>query len=158
MNPFTLVLPLVAAAGLFVFHVPASTVAGGGADDATLAAAVPPQGRGRGGIVGLRGEHGFSYSGSVRGIGPVASSGRIDFDGRGNASAWFTTVVDGAVFQGSFVGTYDLRADGRGSITIELPWLGRQGHGDFVVVDEGRGTFFTCTDPGYTVTGTTKRM
>jgi len=86
------------------------------------------QGHGHGGLA-LRGEHGFSYSGTVHGIGPVASSGRIDFDGRGHASAWFTTVVGGAVFQGSFVGSYDVR-----------------------------GTFFTCTDPGYTVTGTTKRM
>jgi len=39
-----------------------------------------------------------------------------------------------------------------------LPWLGLQSGGDFVIVDHGAGTFFTSTEMGYSVTGSTRRM
>ena len=110
------------------------------------------------GLHSLSGAHGFSYSGSAAGLGEVASSGRIDFDGAGGLSAVFTTSVGGTAFTGSFVGTYRVNADGTGSIVIHLPWLGTRAHGDFVIVEHGAGTFFTATDRGYSVTGRTSRM
>lgn len=33
-----------------------------------------------------------------------------------------------------------------------------QAHGNFVLVDNGEGTFFTATDAGYSVTGSTRRQ
>lgn len=110
------------------------------------------------GLHSLRGPHGFTYSGSVAGLGPVASSGRIDFDGFGGVDAVFTTSVAGHAFTGSFQGTYSVNADGTGSIVLDLPWLGVQAGGDFVIVEHGAGTFFTATDGRYSVTGSTKRM
>lgn len=106
----------------------------------------------------LRGTHGFTYSGSHVTLGAIASSGRITFDGRGTLDAVFTTSVGGTAFTGTFAGTYRVNHDGTGSIVIDLPWLNTQGHGDFVVVDRGEGTFFTSTDAGYSVTGRTHRM
>mgnify|MGYP000493817360 CR=1 FL=1 len=106
----------------------------------------------------LHGAHGFSYSGTRVGVGPVASSGRIEFDGSGGLFASFTTSVNGHVFTGTFTGTYLVRADGTGSVLIQLPWLGAQARGTFVIQDHGAGTYFTSTDAGYSVTGTTRRM
>lgn len=106
----------------------------------------------------LRGAHGFTYSGTVAGLGAVASSGRIRFDGRGNLAAAYTTSVGGTAFTGSFVGTYTVHQDGTGSVLLSLPRLGLQARGDFVLVDGGRGTFFTSTDAGFSVAGSTRRM
>lgn len=106
----------------------------------------------------LHGAHGFSYSGTRVGVGVVASSGRIEFDGAGGLSASFTTSVNGNVFNGRFTGSYLVRGDGTGSVLIDLPWLLTQSRGTFVILDNGAGTYFTSTDAGYSVTGTTRQM
>lgn len=110
------------------------------------------------GLHSLRGAYGFTYDGTVSGLGPVASSGRIDFDGAGGLSAAFTTSVGGIPFTGTFTGTYTVNPDGTGSAVIELPWLATRAGGDFVIVERGQATFFTATDPGYSVSGRTARM
>ena len=106
----------------------------------------------------LNGAHGFTYDGFARGLGRVASSGRIDFDGAGNVAASYTTNVAGTTFTGTFFGSYTVNPDGSGTILVDLPWLGTQAHGNFVVVDHGAATYFTATDQGYSVTGRTTRM
>jgi hypothetical protein len=115
-------------------------------------------GQGNFGLQSLHGRHGFTYSGSTQTLGPVASSGRIDFDGLGHVAAVYTTSVNGTAFTGTFTGTYTVQSDGTGSIVVDLPLLGLQSRGDFVIVDHGEGTFFTSTEPGYSVTGSTRRM
>lgn len=106
----------------------------------------------------LRGPHGFTYSGSHATLGGIASSGIIRFDGLGGVRADYTTSVGGVTFTGTFLGTYNVNPDGTGSIVVNLPWLNTNGHGNFVLVDRGEGTFFTSTDRGYSVTGSTRRM
>lgn len=106
----------------------------------------------------LRGRHGFSYDGTVQGLGPVASSGRIDFDGNGHLSADYSTSVNGTTFTGSFTGTYTVAGNGTGTVTLDLALLGLQAHGSFVLVDRGNGTFFTSTDAGFSVAGRTIEM
>ncbi len=145
----TLLRGLVLVLGLWIlgsFGPPASTVD-----------SVQASGRDHYGLRTLQGQHGFTYSGSAA-LGAVASSGRIDFDGRGHLSAVFTTSVGGTAFTGSFTGTYSVNDDGTGSVVIDLPWLGLQAGGDFVIIDKGKGTYFTATDAGYSVAGTTTRM
>ena len=88
------------------------------------------------GLHSLSGAHGFSYSGTRVGVGPVASSGRIEFDGSDGLFASFTTSVNGHVFTGRFTGSYLVRADGTGSVLIQLPWLGAQARGNFVIQDK----------------------
>lgn len=105
----------------------------------------------------LRGRHGFTYQGNS-GLGLVASSGRIDFDGFGNLLADYTTSVGGVAFTGTFTGTYTVNANGTGSVTLNLPQPGAQAHGNFVLVDNADETFFTSTDVGYSVVGRTRRM
>jgi hypothetical protein len=127
---------------------------------AATTSAPTPQGGGQNhhDLGSLRGVHGFTYSGTRIGVGPVASSGRIDFDGNGGLAATFTTSVAGKAFTGSFTGSYTVQTDGTGSVLVDLPWLSTQAHGNFVIVDHGDGTFFTSTDAGYSVTGTTQKM
>jgi len=109
-------------------------------------------------LASLEGRHGFSYEGTSRVFGTVASCGRIDFDGEGGLRAEYTTVLGGRPFHGTFVGTYTVDPNGTGSVVLELPLWGAQVHGDFVLVDRGYGTYFTSTDPGYSIIGRTHRM
>lgn len=146
MNLPHLAFASLAALGLFSVGITATTR--------------PPTQRGQHdfNLRSLRGPHGFSYSGSHQTLGAIASSGRIEFDGDGNVTADYTTSVGGTTFTGFFAGTYSVNADGTGAIVVNLPWLNTQGHGNFVLVDKGDGTFFTSTDPGYSVTGSTRRI
>jgi hypothetical protein len=144
MNLLLLGLPLLAAGALAI---------------ATPLSSLAPQGNGpENPLHSLRGRHGFHYDGVILGTGPVASSGPITFDGHGNLSASYTTTIGGVTFRGSFTGTYVVHADGSGAVTLTLPLLGLQAHGDFVLVDGGKGTFFSCTDGGFSITGATRAM
>ncbi len=118
----------------------------------------PQQGQQAFTVRSLRGPHGFSYSGSHQTLGQIASSGLIRFDGHGNARADYTTSVGGTTFTGTFLGTYTVNPEGTGSLVVYLPWLNLQAHGNFVLVDHGDGTFFSSTDAGYSVTGSTRRV
>ncbi|MFO1076324.1 MAG: hypothetical protein U1E73_01200 [Planctomycetota bacterium] len=144
----SLALPALLTLGLWSSSAPPSTAA-----DAAL-----QQGQHQNyNLRSLRGRHGFTYQGNS-GLGLVASSGRIDFDGFGNLLADYTTSVGGVAFTGSFTGTYTVNANGTGSVTLNLPQPGAQAHGNFVLVDGGDETFFTSTDLGYSVVGRTRRM
>ena len=105
----------------------------------------------------LRGNHGYSYSGTVMGL-PIAAAGPISFDGEGNLSAKYSVSLNGESFQGSFIGTYTVNPDLTGTVTLNLPLLGLSSRGSFVIVSSGRETYFTGTDRGVIVTGTTKRQ
>jgi len=157
MNLLALGLPLLATAGLLTLIAPSSW-----SDDRTAPTSIElatPQGGGQQcSVHSLRGHHGFHYDGAILGVGPVASNGPIFFDGHGNLSASYSTAVNGITFRGSFTGTYTVAANGSGSVTLTLPLLGLQAHGDFVIVDDGKGTFFSCTDAGFSVTGGTRKM
>lgn len=143
-------LPVLASIGMFT-----AGLAGVSAAASRVAA---PQGGPCHTLRSLQGSHGFTYDGTILGVGPIAASGPIQFDGRGNLSASYATNVNGVQFRGTFVGNYTVNPDGSGSVTLRLPRLGLQAHGDFVLVDDGRGTFFSCTDAGFAITGQTRRM
>ena len=155
MSAPTLLLSSILAAGLLFF---------GGAG--AVGSATPPPapslmtqgGQHPYGTKSLRGAHGFTYSGSHKVLGAIASTGRIDFDGQGGCHARFSTSVNGTTFTGTFDGTYSVNPDGTGSIVIQLPWLSMQGHGSFVLIDEGKGTYFMSVDAGYSVTGSTRLL
>lgn len=155
MNHRTLAFSLFAALGLWTLQDRAPRPGDLASTTAVVAASL--QGDQPATLQSLRGPHGFSYSGSVGGTSDVASSGLIHFDGRGNLSATYSTSVGGTTFQGSFVGTYTVHPDGTGAVVLDLPRLGLQAHGDFVLVDNGRGTFFMSTDQGFSVAGSTRR-
>ena len=155
MNASAVLLSSLVATGLLLFG------GTGGAASATAPSAqgqMTPGGHHNFTLKSLKGAHGFTYSGSHKTLGPIASSGRIDFDGQGNAHADYSTSVGGITFTGTFEGTYSVNNNGTGSIVVNLPWLSTQGHGKFVIVDDGKGTYFMSVDAGYSVTGSTKRL
>ena len=106
----------------------------------------------------MEGTHGYSYSGTVFGAGLIAAAGPITFDGEGNLSATYSVSLNGKPFEGAFTGTYTVDADCTGTVTLHLPLLGLTSKGSFVIVNQGRETFFTGTDPGVTITGVTKKL
>lgn len=157
MNLSILVLSSFATLGLLSLGGP-----GFPPSPSTATALTAPQGPQGGGqactLNSLRGRHGFTYSGSLQGVGPIASSGPIHFDGHGNLTARYTTSINGSTFTGNFTGTYTVNPDGTGSVVLTLALLGLQANGNFVIVDHGDATFFTSTDSGFSVTGSTRKM
>jgi len=134
----------------------AGTVAaatGGGQGDA------PEQAGGKGfTLATLKGDHGYSYSGTVIGVGPITTTGLISIDGEGNLAANYVVSVNGAIVRGSFTGTYTVNPDGTGLVRLVLPRSGNSLNGSFVIVDNGDETLFTNNDPGIAITGFTKRV
>jgi hypothetical protein len=105
----------------------------------------------------MRGTHGYSYSGTVMGF-TITAAGPITFNGQGNLSATYNVNLDGTPFQGAFTGTYTVNADCTGTVALHLPLLGITTNGSFVIVNSGKETFFTGTDPGIAITGVTKKL
>jgi hypothetical protein len=165
----TLALSAIAAVGLLGLgvctawsggpgHGPDVLVAEAGARGDAQAPALERNKADQFSLATMKGSHGFVYNGTIAGSGPIASAGPIVFDGRGQLSANYNVTINGILFQGSFSGTYTVNANGTGTVTLNLPRLGIQSHGSFVIVNHGDETFFTSTDPGQTVTGFTKKM
>ena len=157
VNVPTLVLSSLAALGLLSIGGP------GIPPMPTTAASAALQNPSTGGgqtftLQSLKGRHGFTYSGSRSGVGAIASSGAIDFDGHGHLAARYTTSINGIAFTGNFIGTYTVNPDGTGAVVLTLALLGLQANGNFVLVDHGDATFFTSTDAGFSVTGSTRKM
>jgi len=139
----------------------------GGAIAATTAVAASAGGKEHGSERGhgkgctlatMKGRHGYSYSGTVIGVGPVATAGLIFFDGQGNVAADYVVSVNGEIIRGSFTGVYTVNPDCTGLIRLDLPVLGLSLNGSFVIINDGQETFFTGNDPGYAITGVTKKI
>ncbi len=105
----------------------------------------------------MKGTHGYSYSGTVLGA-EIAAAGPITFDGYGNLHATYNVNLGGKSFKGGFVGTYIVNDDCTGVVTLHLPVLGLSSNGSFVIVNDGKETFFTGTDTGVAITGVTKKL
>ena len=106
----------------------------------------------------MKGQHGYSYSGTVIGMGPIATAGLISFDGVGNLAAEYVVSVNGNIIRGAFTGIYTVNPDCTGTVQLRLPVLGLELNGSFVIVNDGDETFFTGNDPGYAITGMTKKV
>ncbi len=105
----------------------------------------------------MRGTHGYSYHGTVMGK-TITAAGPITFDGRGSLFATYNVNLAGIPFKGQFIGTYTVADDCTGTVTLQLPVLGISTNGSFVIVNDGKETFFTGTDDGVAITGVTKKQ
>ena len=96
-------------------------------------------------------------SGTVMGA-EIAAAGPITFDGYGSLHATYNVNLGGKSFKGGFTGTYIVNDDCTGTVTLHLPILGLSSNGSFVIVNDGKETFFTGTDTGVAITGATKHL
>ena len=116
-----------------------------------------PHGRGCT-LATMKGDHGYTYSGTVIGMGPIATAGLISFDGVGNLAATYIVSVNGIIFEGAFTGVYTVNPNCTGTVRLDLPMMGMSLNGSFVIINNGDETFFTGNDAGYAITGSTKRV
>ena len=100
----------------------------------------------------LHGSYGYSFDGTVIGIGPTAGSGVITFDGTGQMSDADTLSLNGTIIPRTLTGTYTVQANCTGSVTLEVS-TGDLFHLAFVSVDSGRELRFIQTDAGTVITG-----
>ena len=135
----------------------AATTALAAAGDAKADAPGQPPGRGFT-LATLKGDHGYSYSGTVIDVGPIATTGLISLDGLGNLAATYVVSLNGVILRGAFTGIYTVNPDGTGLVRLDLPRSGTSVNGSLVIVNNGDETFFTCNDPGIAITGFTKRL
>jgi hypothetical protein len=105
----------------------------------------------------MQGTHGYSYHGTVLGK-AITATGPITFDGRGSLFVTYNVNLGGVPFTGQFIGTYSVADDCTGKVTLQLPRLGLATNGGFVIVNDGKETFFTGTDDGVAITGVTKKL
>lgn len=105
----------------------------------------------------LSGAYGFTATGTLNGVGPVARVGRAVFDGRGHASGTATTSLNGSVFSSTHTITYTVKPDCTGTATEVDSILGTV-HDNTVVVDGGRGIEAIAADQGGTITAAWKKQ
>jgi hypothetical protein len=105
----------------------------------------------------LRGTFGFTATGTVDGIGPVARVGWETFDGNGNASGAATTSVNGTIYDSTFTATYTVSPNCTGTFAEQDSAIGPV-NDDIVIVDAGQEIRAISADPGATVTAVWKRQ
>jgi hypothetical protein len=105
----------------------------------------------------LHGTFGFTATGTVDGVGPVARVGWETFDGEGNASGTVTTSLNGSVSPSTFTATYTVNPTCTGTATENDSNLGLV-HDDLVIVDAGREIQAISADQGGTVTAVWKKQ
>ena len=105
----------------------------------------------------LKGAHGYSYQGTVLGK-AITAAGPITFDGRGSLRATYNSSLAGIPFSGRAIGTYIVNDDCTGTLRLQFPALGVSANGSFVIVNEGKETFFLSTDENIAVIGVTKKQ
>jgi hypothetical protein len=104
-------------------------------------------------LASLRGTYGYTSTGFVVDVGPVANAGKFTFDGRGHLTQDNTNVRNGVVRRGLHAeGTYTVAPDCRGS------WETTTTASDFVINSGGNEVMFIRTDEGATVTGILHRQ
>ena len=88
---------------------------------------------------------------------PFAEAVHFIFDGGGDISGSSTADFGGTSFPVTFTGTYSVKPNCTGNLTINA---GANGiiHRDLVIVDGGREVEFVSTDPGLVIAGSMKKQ
>ncbi len=106
----------------------------------------------------LNGCYGFTFSGTILGLGPIAGIGVINYDGQGHATLTQTLNVNGSGgIRDTVTATYTVNPDCTGSEVVTQT-DGSLTHIDFVIDDHGKEIRTLPTDPGSVITGTAKKQ
>jgi hypothetical protein len=108
----------------------------------------------------LNGAYGIKFEGSSTTAGQYASVSRVVFDGRGQFTINEIGRFNGEPVDRTFIGPYVVNADCTGyldySSTLSNP--PHQAHGNFVIVDEAKGLFFTDNETGWVANGQARKI
>jgi hypothetical protein len=110
----------------------------------------------------LKGDFGFTASGFLVApspiVGPFAGIGAQKFDGKGNTEATSTASINGNLQRVAIKGTYVVKSDCTGSMTLTFLPSGIVQHFDFVVSGNAAEMQGIRTDPGVVGTGAYRRL
>jgi len=106
----------------------------------------------------VEGSYAFSFDGTLIGVGPIAATGVVVADGKGNITSGVRTLnVNGVVAQQTFTCTYSVNPDGTGSadcaLDNPLPGAPSVETFDFALEDKARAFRLVGTTDGFTVLG-----
>jgi len=109
----------------------------------------------------LNSAYGFAHTGQfyVDGYGylPLAGNGRLAGDGNGNLSGFDTIVADGTTYKRNFTGTYTVKEDCSGSVSLAFDDQTTM-HGDIVIVNDGKEVLYNDTDTDFIYHGSWKKL
>ena len=89
----------------------------------------------------------------------IVVAGRMVFDGHGQLSTTFTESVGGRILPpGTATGTYSVRPDCTGSLTLENNTDHHRAPAEFVIVEHGNTILLIITDTGAAALGTATRQ
>src|SRR5262249_20205437 len=103
----------------------------------------------------LRGDHSFSYTGTIAGGGSITGIGVETCDDNGNGVGSGTNTVDGVASSTTFTGVYMINSDCMGSVTTTYA-DGSVFHSAVVIISSDE-FHFIGTDPGASYLGIEKR-
>jgi hypothetical protein len=107
----------------------------------------------------LRGNYGFQINGNIIGLGPIAGTALVTYDGAGNFTQIDNVNINGGgipVLNRPGSGSYIVNADCTGTQTLNLP--GQVTHTTFVIVGNRKQVFDVGTDPHVVITGVGKAV
>ena len=101
----------------------------------------------------LRGTYMIHTTGTIVGVGPIASNGTLTFDGKGNVVNVFSGSINGEIQRGvTWTGTYTVNPDCTGIAIVNGT------HADLVVMPDGSTWSAISTDPGLVLLGSAVRF
>jgi hypothetical protein len=108
----------------------------------------------------LNSAYGIKFEGSAGTKGQYASVSRVTFDGRGQFTINEIGRFNGDPVNRTFTGPYVVNSDCTGyldySSTLSNP--PHVAHGNFVIVDEAKGLFFTDNEEGWVANGQARKI
>ena len=104
----------------------------------------------------LRGSYAFQVDGTNVN-GPFAAVGKNSYDGKGQLKGVITISSNGVIIPATYTGTYTLNADCTGIKSAALD-IGLTVNFSFVVDSNLREIRMIVTDPGFTVSGTARKL
>jgi hypothetical protein len=110
----------------------------------------------------VAGSYAYNFSGfislSATQVLPASAAGRITFDGRGQVSGTQTRSVAGSALDETYSGTYTVNPDCTGSFTVNVQPDTRVSTVKVEWANNTNDVYFVFTNPGFTLTGTGKRV
>lgn len=104
----------------------------------------------------MNGIYVMSGSGSIVGLGPIASVGFVTYDGHGDGVSTTTTSVNGVASQSTTTGSFTVNGDCSGTKTFGSGPAAT--HFNFVITPDGAQITWIVTNAGVVMTGTAVRV